>query len=40
MRLVLLDGQELTRLMVKYNVGVSVRESFDLKQVDEDFFED
>lgn len=40
MRLVLLDGAELTRLMVQYNVGVAVRESFDLKHVDEDFFED
>lgn len=40
MRLVLLDGAELTRLMVRYNVGVSVRETFDLKQIDEEFFED
>ncbi|MGC5584131.1 restriction endonuclease [Ornithinimicrobium sp. W1665] len=40
MRLVLLDGEELTRLMVRYNVGVGVRETFDLKQIDEAFFED
>jgi restriction system protein len=40
MRLVLIDGAELTRLMVRYNVGVSVRESFELKNIDEDFFED
>lgn len=40
MRLVLIDGAELTRLMVRYNVGVSVRETFDLKQLDEEFFED
>ena len=40
MRLVLLDGAELTRLMVRYNVGVSVRETFDLKHVDDAFFED
>ncbi len=40
MRLVLLDGSELTRLMVRYNVGASTRESFDLKQIDEEFFED
>jgi len=40
MRLVLLDGEQLTRAMVRYNVGVSVRESFDLKQVDEDFFDE
>ena len=40
MRLVLIDGAELTRLMVRYNVGTSVRETFDLKQVDEEFFEE
>jgi restriction system protein len=39
-RLVLIDGTELTRLMVRYSVGVSVRESYELKAVDEDFFED
>lgn len=39
MRLVLLDGAELTRLMVRYNVGVVVRETFDLKQLDEEFFD-
>ncbi len=36
----LIDGEELTRLMVRYNVGVSVRETFDLKQIDEELFED
>jgi restriction system protein len=30
----------LTRLMVRYNVGADVRETFDLKQVDEEFFEE
>lgn len=40
MRLVLIDGTELTRLMVRYNVGVTVRETYELKAVDEDFFED
>jgi restriction system protein len=40
MRLVLIDGAELTKLMVRYNVGVSVRESFELKQADEEFFEE
>lgn len=40
MRLVLIDGRELTRLMVRYNVGVAPRETFDLKEVDELFFED
>jgi restriction system protein len=39
-RLVLIDGTELTRLMVRYNVGVAVRETYELKAVDDDFFED
>lgn len=40
MRLVLIDGEALTRYMVRYNVGVAVRESFDLKSIEEEFFED
>jgi restriction system protein len=40
MQLVLIDGAELTRLMVEYNIGVSVKESFDLKQIDEVSFEE
>ena len=33
-------GKELTRLMVKYNIGVQVRETFELKQIDEETFEE
>ena len=40
MRLRLIDGKELTRLMVKYNIGVQVRETFELKQIDEETFEE
>jgi len=40
MRLRLIDGKELTKLMVRYNVGAQVRETFDLKQIDEDAFEE
>lgn len=40
MRLVLLDGTELTRLMVRYDVGVAVKETYQLKSVDDDFFDD
>ena len=40
MRLVLIDGPELSRLMVRYNVAATVRETFELKQVDETFFEE
>ncbi len=37
--LILIDGKELSRLMVSYGVGVSVRETFQLMQLDEEFFE-
>jgi Restriction endonuclease len=40
MQLVLIDGAELTRLMVEYNIGVSVKETFELKQIDEVSFEE
>jgi restriction system protein len=40
MRLRLIDGKELSKLMVRYNVGVQVRETFELKQVDEEEFEE
>jgi restriction system protein len=40
MRLVLIDGTELTRLMVRYNVGVAAKQTYQLKSVDDDFFDD
>ena len=40
MQLVLIDGAELSRLMVKYNIGVSTKETFELKQIDEVTFEE
>lgn len=40
MRLRLIDGKELTKLMVRHNVGVQVRETFDLEQIDEETFEE
>lgn len=39
-RLVLIDGPELAALMIEYDCGVIVEESFVLKQVDENFFEE
>ncbi len=38
-RLVLIDGVQLTELMVLHNVGVQDEQTFTLKRVDEDFFE-
>ena len=40
LRLVLIDGEELTRLMVKFNVGVRVARSVEIKRIDLDYFED
>jgi restriction system protein len=38
-RLILIDGPELAALMIEHGCGVVVEESFILKQVDENFFE-
>jgi restriction system protein len=38
-RIVLIDGEQLTKLMIRYNVGCRVEESLDIKKVDEEFFE-
>ena len=39
-RIVLIDGNELARLLVEYDVGVRVKECYEIKSVDEDFFEE
>lgn len=39
-RLVLMDGDRLAELMVLHNVGVQDEESFVLKRLDEDFFDE
>lgn len=39
-RIVLVDGDELTRLMVRYGVGCRTEETLYLKKLDEDFFLD
>jgi restriction system protein len=39
-RLVLINGDMLASLMVKYNIGVQDRETYVIKRIDEDFFED
>jgi restriction system protein len=40
LRIVLIDGVQLTDLMILYNVGVQEEQRFTLKRVDEDFFDD
>ncbi|MFZ1084563.1 MAG: restriction endonuclease [Terracidiphilus sp.] len=38
-RLVLVDGGQLTRLMIRHNVGCRVEETLEIKKIDEEFFE-
>ena len=39
-RVVLIDGITLAQLMVIHNIGVQDRETYVIKRVDEDFFEE
>lgn len=39
-RIVLIDGQQLAKLMIRYNVGCRVEDTLHIKKIDEDFFED
>jgi restriction system protein len=39
-RLVLIDGEELTRLMIKHDVGVRTERKIELKKIDLDYFEE
>ncbi len=38
-RIVLVDGEQLTVLMIRYNVGCRVEETLHIKKIDEDFFD-
>lgn len=38
-RIVLIDGEELARLMVTHNIGVRAKERYEIKRIDEDYFE-
>jgi restriction system protein len=39
-KIVLIDGQHLASLMVDFNLGVSTFQSFELKRLDSDYFEE
>lgn len=39
-RIILIDGQQLAKLMVEHNVGVTVKETYQVKDIDTDFFTD
>ncbi|WP_188043272.1 restriction endonuclease [Changpingibacter yushuensis] len=38
-RIILIDGQRLTSLMIRYGVGVQIRQTYHAVDIDEDFFE-
>jgi len=38
-RIVLIEGDQLTKLTIRYNVGCRIEESLDIKKIDEEFFE-
>ena len=37
-RIILIDGEELARLMVRHDVGVRTRTEYKVKRIDEDYF--
>ena len=39
-KIVLINGIELTEHMYNYNLGVSVKDTYTLKRIDEDYFAD
>ncbi len=38
-RIVLVDGDQFARLMIRHNVGCRIEETLHIKKVDEEFFE-
>lgn len=38
-RIILIDGARLSRLMIRYHVGVQVKQTIQIVEIDEDFFE-
>ncbi|MBQ4208359.1 MAG: restriction endonuclease, partial [Clostridia bacterium] len=39
-KVVLIDGKALMRLMIKHNLGISVEHIYEIKRIDSDFFAD
>lgn len=39
-KIVLIDGNELAKYMIEYNVGVSVKKVYEVKRIDTDYFEE
>jgi restriction system protein len=39
-KIVLIDGEKLAQYMIDYNLGVSVQNSYEIKKIDSDYFEE
>jgi restriction system protein len=39
-KIILIDGVQLAELMIEYNVGVSNQQSYEIKRIDNDYFEE
>ena len=37
-KIVLIDGERLAKLMIEYNLGVTTVQTYEVKRVDSDFF--
>jgi restriction system protein len=35
----LIDGEQLAKLMIRYNVGCRIEETLHIKKIDEEFFD-
>lgn len=40
LNIALVDGEKLSNLMIQYNVGIQVKETYELYDIDDDFFEE
>ena len=39
-KVILIDGEQLCKYMIEYNLGVSLRQVYEIKQLDRDYFEE
>jgi plasmid stabilization system protein ParE len=39
-RIILIDGEALTDLMIRFNVGVRLQQTYELKRIDQDYFDE
>ncbi|WP_196795797.1 hypothetical protein [Thermoanaerobacterium thermosaccharolyticum] len=39
-KIILIDGYQLAEFMIDFNVGVSIQETYEIKRLDTDYFEE